>query len=398
MSDFKLEFTLRQHTPLIHFQHDQEGATLRATEVKAKLDDFLIQKLTGQNNVNSLKTLRENLVWKKWLIGGDEAKNPAFDYKIKILDKDLNPKTGQTPLITRDDIGYWRKSNLGLKVEIFSFHRGLLDEINRLIHSFFAVNNFGKRQSKGWGCFFPTTRENEFEVFLRETNKPVYKLDSEIQNQTDEFYRRVIDIWRLLKSGKNFNNDYRKSLAFKYMADKGLRWDKRQIKKDLLRLISDGKLRHNLAGNRPPIDSENTGNECDTDDRDGYADWQDNTSFRGGYRFVRAMLGLPELYEFQAAGGFIHQVTFSNAAVERFKSPVTFKVFGRNLYAIAEPLSNDIFNQNFKSTVKSKARSGPGSVGPFDMPSTLKTPDRNEFDLEEFLDGYFPCVGMNRIN
>jgi len=35
---YKLEFTLKQHTPIIHFQHDQDGATLRATEVKPKLD------------------------------------------------------------------------------------------------------------------------------------------------------------------------------------------------------------------------------------------------------------------------------------------------------------------------------------------------------------------------
>ena len=33
-----LKVTLKQHTPLIHFQHEQYGATLRASEVKPKLD------------------------------------------------------------------------------------------------------------------------------------------------------------------------------------------------------------------------------------------------------------------------------------------------------------------------------------------------------------------------
>ena len=37
-----LKVTLKQHTPLIHFQHDQYGATLRASEVKPKLDRFII--------------------------------------------------------------------------------------------------------------------------------------------------------------------------------------------------------------------------------------------------------------------------------------------------------------------------------------------------------------------
>lgn len=32
---------LKQHTPIIHFQWEQKGATLRATELKPKLDLFL---------------------------------------------------------------------------------------------------------------------------------------------------------------------------------------------------------------------------------------------------------------------------------------------------------------------------------------------------------------------
>ena len=40
-SKFKIKFTLKQHTPIIHFQSEQAGATLRATELKPKLDKFL---------------------------------------------------------------------------------------------------------------------------------------------------------------------------------------------------------------------------------------------------------------------------------------------------------------------------------------------------------------------
>jgi len=40
-----LEVKLKQHTPLIHFQHEQDGATLRASEVKPKLDRFILTKL-----------------------------------------------------------------------------------------------------------------------------------------------------------------------------------------------------------------------------------------------------------------------------------------------------------------------------------------------------------------
>ena len=39
----KLTVKLKQHTPLIHFQAEQDGATLRATELKPKLDKFLVE-------------------------------------------------------------------------------------------------------------------------------------------------------------------------------------------------------------------------------------------------------------------------------------------------------------------------------------------------------------------
>ena len=40
----KKEILLSQQTPMWHFQSDQEGCCLRATEVKPKLDSFLLKK------------------------------------------------------------------------------------------------------------------------------------------------------------------------------------------------------------------------------------------------------------------------------------------------------------------------------------------------------------------
>jgi hypothetical protein len=42
-SPFKLTFHLKQHSHLLHFQYQQAGACLRATELKPKLDRFLIE-------------------------------------------------------------------------------------------------------------------------------------------------------------------------------------------------------------------------------------------------------------------------------------------------------------------------------------------------------------------
>lgn len=73
----KLTIKLKQHTPLIHFQHDQDGATLRASEVKPKLDKYIINKLkkTGEYD----KGVREGWIKRKndkeWL-----------DYKMRFED------------------------------------------------------------------------------------------------------------------------------------------------------------------------------------------------------------------------------------------------------------------------------------------------------------------------
>lgn len=75
-----LTVKLKQHTPLIHFQHDQYGATLRASEVKPKLDRFILSKLTSEE-----KTLGRSKGWIKSKNGKD-----WLDYKMKISDNPDN--------------------------------------------------------------------------------------------------------------------------------------------------------------------------------------------------------------------------------------------------------------------------------------------------------------------
>lgn len=46
-----INIKLKQHTPMWHFQWDQPGCALRVTELKPKLDKFLIRKLGGRSEV-----------------------------------------------------------------------------------------------------------------------------------------------------------------------------------------------------------------------------------------------------------------------------------------------------------------------------------------------------------
>lgn len=82
----KLEIALKQHTPIIHFQHNEEGATLRATELKPKLDKFIITQIGEGCYKRGKERLREDMLYVGWLIGKPQNDNDphALNYKVKV--------------------------------------------------------------------------------------------------------------------------------------------------------------------------------------------------------------------------------------------------------------------------------------------------------------------------
>ena len=157
----QLVIELKQHTPILHFQHGQQGATLRATEVKPKLDKFIHQ-------VFERKKLSLN---PDWLIGPDKR---ALDDKMRIRLKgegrqefwvrSISDKGIQAPnpiaiikkspyfaqmeadqdLKERFDFQQWNtigKKGLlwhyPLEITIFSLHKDLLAELSKRIEDFF---------------------------------------------------------------------------------------------------------------------------------------------------------------------------------------------------------------------------------------------------------------------
>ncbi len=186
-----LTIKLKQHTPLIHFQHDQDGATLRASEVKPKLDKFIIKHafhdnfdeckeyLVGYNpqkREDSIKTLRG-----KWNNG-----YRALNYKIRIEAKSFQDIAIPVKIIKKKEQtdGLGRKlyttnnypdnnaslimSNIGGRakedvlnlsiansiVAIFLVKDDLLlCKLKEFLYLFFAKTSFGNRTSKGFGSF-----------------------------------------------------------------------------------------------------------------------------------------------------------------------------------------------------------------------------------------------------
>ena len=153
----QLQFTLKQHTPIIHFQHDQDGATLRATEVKPKLDRFIIEAMKSKN-----KPIPDN-----WYNNKEKG---SLDYKIRLnIYNSLNKwnllikkgdRNSSIPTFFGNMGDSYENNEKSLhfiesefKNSLLCSKLDLLNVIEEILVDFFLVNNFGTRQSKGFGSF-----------------------------------------------------------------------------------------------------------------------------------------------------------------------------------------------------------------------------------------------------
>lgn len=286
---FVFEFKLRQHTPIIHFQHNQPQATLRATEVKPKLDQFLIGRMTQISN--NPKEANEVIKQKypHYLVGGKKAEHVALDYKLVITaPDDIRITAVGTPRLKRkENKKIWEHgfpsffANMGKSTlderKVFSFTESPIicklialnkytsDIFNKesfavTISSFFLYHNFGTRQSKGFGSFtliewrgkevkynlaktlafeLQHTELNQLPFSIREFTQILAENGYQNNSLTDwyaELYKvfEAIDLfYRTLRSGINIPNKfYFKSLMFHYAKNLNppQQWDKKTIR------------------------------------------------------------------------------------------------------------------------------------------------------------------------
>lgn len=262
-----LKVLLKQHTPLIHFQHDQEGATLRASEVKPKLDRFIIEKL-GNGKAEVGKGIAKN---KKWLIGSGE--HAALDYKLRITAKSLefffiegyfgcNAKGKPYPApMFFGNMESDAKKNGASKKKKFSINKGDLelvifsckDDLAIFIlthlYQFFMQTNFGTRQSKGYGSFSLNDEswKQNMELVTGQKNISIPELKSPyfMSDESDKSYKLFQDMELFSKAIRSGINDcfgkkiYMKSLMFAYAKSKKKQWEKKTIKSRFYDLLSD---------------------------------------------------------------------------------------------------------------------------------------------------------------
>lgn len=253
-------FILKQHTPMLHFQASQYGATLRASDVKPRLDRWLIDTLGGDDNSKF-----ENC--QKYLIGypgnpnepglSDKERSGrnstisalrnkfisdgfrALNYKMRIAPAE--PKEYiQNPNVSPMYFGRGASQVKYPKIELCftATDTSFLDEIltEDKLNTFFNTHNFGTRASKGYGSFMiENLEEHNIEGLKRQ-----YYYFNVPEQEYKSLFANIELLYKAMRSGINDDDMYFKSFMYAYSQDNEKFWDKRVIKDYFLAGSVDG--------------------------------------------------------------------------------------------------------------------------------------------------------------
>lgn len=367
MNDWQKEYKLVQHTPLIHFQHSEPHACLRATEVKPKLDRFLIEQLEKDDRFGDGR-------WKKWFVG--DGSQQSFDYMMRITPNseqvertqsiengieraiaraEHRPPNASLHEIHKNYFGNMASGNNiqdtvqaiqetfkeslfykdGLTLTIRCFIPELLTLIDEHIRGFFMMHNFGTRQRKGFGSFTVdiNTEPNApkgFDLVRKYCPNAYYcKLDDNVS--ADALLDAVWVLSAFLKSGFNRGEgNYVRGFVFRYFQREKnpLANDKAFVKqKVLLNVYNEATRGEHLH----PY-----GNNV-------------------RYRYVRGLLGTNENSRFCLnprsqirRDHTVHNIYIHSAeGVERFPSPLLFKPIGKFVFILPQKMPDEIFGSEF---------------------------------------------------
>ncbi len=344
------EFTLKQHTPIIHFQANDSGATLRASEVKPKLDRFIVDNIPKYwKNIhnqfsNEIKLIKKAIDEKKSSLYAmsikveDSSKNTwyyfdntkpskkSYDSTVKNIQTNLQRSFNiqnvkivfKTPLFSnRDKVKdkKWNevmlgvKNNSDIKLKIKTRNEQILKLLIIVIPIFLTFENFGNRQNKGFGSFhIEDFSLNELKKILKaKYNIVKYKNFSE-----DLPFKKINDFYKLIKNDPlNVEKIKLKNYYWKNKKEERYYWEKNATSE---------------------FATNNTGFELEEDER-----------------YVRAILGLANLYDYPQNKPK-KQLIISDLEekIERFKSPITFKVVDKCIYLFCDDVPKEMLGKTFK--------------------------------------------------
>lgn len=375
-SEFKITLTLKQESPMLHFQTNEPGFCIRGTELKPALDKFLLRlikrDLDSVCNPGSQEADPKNTDEKKpkkyslapYLSGN--GSHPALDYKIKLTAGVPAKMDCKIPLYYGDKKTNYRKQsnnvlmvtwNQPISMEILCFNSNVRKYLTaENLRDFFLCTNFGRMKSKGFGSFTVQT------YCGKPVNEPasypaVWKkhLDAAVcytvkcyKPQMEAKLNKIKTVYTKMKTGDGRRKE--PSYLSRYLKLNG---EKDAITKFLL----------------------------------GEAEADAGTLKK--YRYTRAVLGTSGQYSFPLNNCDIGiaQEAGDGEAIERYPSPLLFKILGGRIYIVPLVRDNTILNQSFSFTLKPKDDTRlpkmTASSDTTEKSILLETP--KSFDLIDFL-------------
>ena len=347
---------MEQHTGLLHFQHMQTGATLRATEVKPKLDCYITKRCERDEG---------RTVPASWKLGDTAALNYQLRFRLKgpeeapVKPGSREPFFGNLNAKTVED-EKWKVYNTNIAVEVLCFIPELLAAIERYVCDFFICTNFGTRQDKGYGSF--TVKDSEIShqsvihalceeyganrVYCFYGGRKYAKKTSPDKKQDPspgaQSLQRISTVYKIIKSGFNLRNKdgeqiaYRRSLLFLYMHEYfGIGNEKAWLKQNKYVPVQsiDGRDFHHIASDEiPPYVRALLG----VGDHMDYIINLDEERNKDNLKTVHIKDSLPE-----------DNVDY----MARFPSPLFFKVISRDdnsiVYYVGNRIDPVIFEKKF---------------------------------------------------
>jgi len=373
---YKLTFELKQHTPIIHFQHEQEGATLRASEVKPKLDKFIITKIGEGDYELGKRKINTNWVINKANVEV-KKRSIALNYKVTITDQSSIAVDIPDPYPCffgnmGEDISVNQKKFMfsdKVYMTITTLNKAIFDCLVYYIVDFFCCTNFGTRGSKGFGCYsiYKSTKHyectiNDFENSLKNHFGIIYKFqwtdtsNLDIMLNHNNLFKKIETEYKILKAGVQ-KKDSRIKIHFNNQRP-AIEWEKPAIQQNI-ELITGSTLKNIKKIN-------------------------DN------FFYVRALLGLAENFEYpkQSIKVKIEHNAVGNNKIQRYRSPITVKVFENYFYFCPEPIPEDVIkqlrNEEFILTFEHDKTIKKSMSLTLKVPGT-KTLNKSNFDIYAFL-------------
>ena len=320
-------YNLTAQTPLIHFQWRMKDATLRASEVKPKLDRFIVKSFKESGNT----------VPEEWY---ELEKTGSLDYKMQIQrtsEKEwIDINKIKSYFASKADTEGKRSIFFDCRLDIICHNPALAEYIDKNIKRFFILNVFGARQSKGFGGFLvdETTAEEIYEAIAEEYGTFLYA-DIEESATTLQKLNHIYTLYSVMKNGVNYSAYSEKTGEY--------RFPERYIKGYAVREF----LPENIGSDKVFIKSKVISGKL----RGGS---KTNPEYKS-FTFIRAILGLADSYIFCKEGGSTEKIKFysfdettgESREIEKFRSPVSLRLYGNRIYIFIEDTYKQMTGRNF---------------------------------------------------